>query len=245
VHSAFDFVYRGKRTERLQRIRKAASTEPDNEEIAGVLLNLSLIAGAPDAADQLSRPFRLAPDNAGPVLVESNRLKYAHILQRRGDTANANRLVEEAEQNALKLMQEGDESYVLRLETAASWSLRNNPQKALEWLDVAYTAGAHDYRVLESDLFFDKLHNEVRFRELVHRMTIDVAQMRKHAQEQLPDIFSRSGLSRAADSGSPIRFPTETTATRTLVTRQTGSRRDRFLPHRNFPEGVAAWKTTK
>ena len=73
----------------LQRIRQAVSANPDNEELAGVLVDLSLIEGVPDAAERSSRQFRVAPDSAGPVLVESNRLKYAYVLRMQGDTLRA------------------------------------------------------------------------------------------------------------------------------------------------------------
>ena len=57
VHSIFDFVYRGNRKDGLQRIRQAVSANPDNEELAGVLVDLSLMKGVPDAAEPSSRQF--------------------------------------------------------------------------------------------------------------------------------------------------------------------------------------------
>ncbi len=200
TRAIFDFVCRGKRNEGLQKIRDAVSASPDNEELVGILIDLSLMAGTHEAAEQLPRQFRIAPDSGGTVLAESNRLKYAYVLRMQGDIQTATHLAEEAEKKAQKELQEGDESYVLPLELAASFSFRGNPQKALEWLGLAYTKGARDYRTLESDPFFEKLHTEARFKELVRRMVADVAQMRAHAQQQLPEIFSPDDQGHAAVS---------------------------------------------
>ena len=163
-------------------------------------------------------------------------------MNKQGDTLSAHHLAEEAEQNALKLLQEGDESYIPRVEVAASYTVGTDPQKALEWLELAYTRGARDSHRLENDLFFDKLHSESGFNALLRRMAMDVAQMRKHAQEQLPDIFSATEPGRAAAGlGCSIIFANETTTDRTLVAQEMGIEARQLLEHRVIKD-MDAWR---
>ena len=98
-------------------------------------------------------------------------------------------VVEQAENSAQKAIRAGDETFSPRIELAAVHALRGNRQKALEWLELAYAAGARDYRALEIDPFFEELRVDPRFREILERMANDVAQMRERAREQLPEIF--------------------------------------------------------
>jgi hypothetical protein len=75
--------------------------------------------------------------------------------------------------------------------------------KALEWLDLAYSTGARDYRGLEKDPFFEKLRADSRFKQIVQRMANNVSRMRERAREQLPELFVPPQRAYAAENIFP------------------------------------------
>jgi tetratricopeptide (TPR) repeat protein len=188
MHALLD-AYRGKLNEGLRRAREAAKTSPENEEVKSLLADLTFVAGAADPGEQMKHLAETAPESTGTLSFETNRLKYAHVLLRRGDTQTTKRMFEEAEKRARKTIQEGNEAFYPRVELAAIYTIRGNTPKALEWLELAYSAGARDYRNLEMDPFFEKLRADPRFKQIVQRMANDVARMRERAREQLPELF--------------------------------------------------------
>jgi serine/threonine protein kinase len=188
MHALLD-AYRGKLNEGLRRAREAAKTSPEDEEIQSLLADLTFVAGAADPGEQMKHLAETAPDSLGSLSMETNRLKYAYVLLRRGDTPTTKRMFEEAERSARKTIQESNEAFYPRVELAAIYSVRGNVPKALDWLELAYSTGARDYRGLEMDPFFEKLRADSRFKQIVQRMANDVARMRERAREQLPELF--------------------------------------------------------
>jgi serine/threonine protein kinase len=188
MHALLD-AYRGELNEGLRRAREAAKTSPENEEVQSLLADLTFVAGGADAGGQMKHLAETAPESLGPLSSETNRLKYAHVLLRRGDTQTTKRMFEEAEKSARKTIQEGNEAFNPRVELAAIYTVRGNTPKALEWLELAYSTGARDYRGLEMDPFFEKLRADSHFKQIVQRMANDVARMRERAREQSPELF--------------------------------------------------------
>jgi len=199
----FDFL-RGKRTEGLQRARTAAEMEVGNEEPQNLLAELTMLEGTADAEARSQRMNRVAPESIGAILAETNRLRYAYLLLRKGDAQTATPMIDQAEKYARKAMEDGDESFPPRLELAAIDSLRGDTQEALHWLDLAYATGARDHRALAMDPLFEKLRADSNFKEIIHRMENDVTRMRQRAKEQLPEIFAASNK-RTADNLSGIK----------------------------------------
>ncbi len=190
MRAILDFVHLGKTDQGLRRVRKALNDSPDDEELGSLLADLTFIAKTSDAEERLHHVAGTEPENYGFVLPETNRLKYAYQLLRRGQTQTAMRLVEQSETRARRVMQDGNEAYYPRIELAASYSLRGNTQQALEWLELAYVSGARDHNALEIDPLFEKLRTDSHFKEIAQRMARDVAQRRDRARGQLPEIFS-------------------------------------------------------
>jgi len=188
MHALLD-AYRGKLNEGLRRAREAAKTSPENEEVKSLLADLTFVAGAADTGGQMKHLAETAPESLGLLSGETNRLRYAHVLLRRGDAQTTKHMFEEAEKSARKTIQEGNEAYYPRVELAAIYIVHGSTSKALEWLELAYSTGARDYRGLEMDPFFEKLRADSRFKQIVQRMANDVARMRERAREQLPELF--------------------------------------------------------
>jgi hypothetical protein len=107
MHALLD-AYRGKLNEAIRRAREAAKASPENEEVQSLLADLTFVAGAVDPGGQMKHLAETTPENLGPLSAETNRLKYAHVLLRRGDTQTTKRMFEEAEKSACKTIQEGN-----------------------------------------------------------------------------------------------------------------------------------------
>ena len=110
--------------------------------------DLIFVAGAADPGGQMKHLAETAPKSLGPLSVETNRLKYAHVLLRRGDTQTTKRMFEEAVKSVHKAIQEGNEAFLSRVQLAAICPSLEILPKALEWLELTYSTGARDYRGL-------------------------------------------------------------------------------------------------
>jgi hypothetical protein len=119
------------------------------------------------------------------ILPESPRLRYAYLLARRGDTNRATRLLQEAETLARQALKDGNELPRVRIEIAATYAIRQQNEPALECLQKAYDAGCRDPRTLALDPMLAGLREEPKFKELLSRMTRDIAAMRERSVRML------------------------------------------------------------
>ncbi|HYG97795.1 MAG TPA: protein kinase [Terriglobales bacterium] len=178
-------ILRGREREALDRARKVAQDDPDNEELDNLVADVALITGTPDATTYVEHFFRSVPDlNANWwLLPESYRVRYAYLLANRGETKRAHKLLNEAERKARQTLDEGDETPRLRMELAAIYALREQNRAALEWLERAYDLGWRDARTLARDPMLQRLREEQAFKDLVSRITSEVAAMRERSTD--------------------------------------------------------------
>jgi hypothetical protein len=118
------------------------------------------------------------------VVPESVRLRYAYVLGKRGDAAQAAPLLAEAERVARTQIEAGNEMPALRVELAAAAVLRKDTSAALDWLAKAVDGGFRDYGWLERDPILASLRAETRFRDALDRMRRDVDSQRARARER-------------------------------------------------------------
>ena len=112
-------VYLGDSAAGLARARAAVERYPGNQEVVIVRNDFAILAGADDAEPLNEAEFRSAPDVPGIVLPESARLRYAFLLQQRGD-ARARALIEEAESRARGRIAGGDLGYTTFMDVAVA-----------------------------------------------------------------------------------------------------------------------------
>jgi hypothetical protein len=123
---------------------------------------------------------RSAP-NRGWVPV-SHRLKYAHVLRKRGESAKAAALVDEAERIARAALDPQPDATELRIELAAVAAFRQDTPAALEWLQRAYDGGYRNFSFLERDPILQRqMSTDPRFLAFMDRMRSDVAAQRDRA----------------------------------------------------------------
>jgi hypothetical protein len=109
-------------------------------------------------------------------------LRYAYVLQTRGESRRAASLAAEAERYARERIAAGDDTPVQRVELAAAAALRRETDPALEWLERAFEGGYRDYGSLERDPIFRPLGTHARFAGLLDRMRRDVEAQRERAR---------------------------------------------------------------
>ncbi len=176
-------VYRGDIAGALARIRAGAQKEAGNLEVRFTLNDLAVLAAADDAETLNEAMFRTAPDVPGVLLPESGRLRYAFLLQRRGDP-RARGLIEESETRVRARIASGDVAAATFMEAGAARALVGDANGALAELQRAYDAGWRDYGIAAIDPMLAAVRDDPRFRALIDRARTDVAAQRDRARQR-------------------------------------------------------------
>jgi hypothetical protein len=180
-----------RRHDRRARAGTSAQEFPGNQEVAFLLYDLAVLAGANDALALNEIAFRTSPDVTGVVLPESSRLRYAFLLQQRGD-ARARRLIEEAAAGARARIAAGDVASNRFMDVAAAAALQGDTKGPLSELQRAYDNGWRDYGIASIDPMLSSLRDHPDFRALVDRTRRDVAAQRDQARAR--GLLDLSGL---------------------------------------------------
>jgi serine/threonine protein kinase len=186
-------VYRGDVAGALARVRARAREEGGDSELRFALDDLAVLAAAADAETLNEERFRSAPEAAGVLLPESGRLRYAFLLQRRGD-ARARGLIEESETRVRARIASGDVAASTFMEAGAARALVGDADGAFAELQRAYDAGWRDYGIAALDPMLATLRDDPRFGALLDRARTDVAVQRERARQRgLLDFASLLG----------------------------------------------------
>ncbi len=176
-------VYRGEIPAALARMRAWAQTQPRDPEVRFTLNDLVILAGADDAESLNEEMFKTAPDVPGFMLPESGRLRYAFLLQRRGDS-RARGLIEESETRVRARIAAGDRAAASFVEAGVARALVGDADAAFADLQRAYDAGWRDYGVAAVDPMLAALRADRRFGALLERARSDVAAQRERARQR-------------------------------------------------------------
>jgi hypothetical protein len=186
-------VYRGDVMGALTRIRAKAQKASANSELRFTLNDLAVLTAANDAEILNEEMFRAAPEVPGVLLPESGRLRYAFLLQQRGD-ARARGLIEESENRVRARIASGDHAAATFMEASVARALVGDADGALAEFQRAYDAGWRDYGIAVIDPMLATLRGDPRFRALIDRATTDVASQRERARQRgLLDFASLLG----------------------------------------------------
>ena len=186
-------VYDGNSSAALARMRAATAQFAGDSEAAFTLNDLAILAAAPDAEALNERMFRSSPEVAGVLLPESGRVRYAYLLQKRGD-ARARSLLEAAESSARARIAVGDIAANTFVDLAAARALQGDTKSAIAELQNAYDNGWRDYGVALLDPMLTALRDDPDFRALLDRAVQDVAAQRERAKTRgLLDLSSLLG----------------------------------------------------
>jgi hypothetical protein len=177
--AALDYL-RGNESDALSRARKVVATSPTFEEGLTVLAELTFFTNAADAEANIERWFRRAPGLlASPVLkMETHRTAYAYLLMRRGERAQAERLLAESAKEAEAALADSNEHQRVPIEIAAIHAIKGEKGQSLDWLERGVAAGYRDYSTLGRDPIFRDVGREPRFEAVLKKMEQAVAAMR-------------------------------------------------------------------
>jgi serine/threonine-protein kinase len=176
-------VYRADVAGALARMRARAQQDARNSEVLFTRNDLAVLATTDDAEAVNEEMFRTAPEVPGILLLESGRLRYAFLLQRRGDP-RARGLIEESEQRARARIQSGDLAVATLMDAAVARALLGDADGALTGLQRAYDAGWRDYAIAGIDPMLASLRDDPRFRALLDRARADVTMQRERARQR-------------------------------------------------------------
>jgi hypothetical protein len=128
---------------------------------------------------------------------------HALVLHRNGRRASADSIWDAALAADQRDLDQGHQNPDRPLQTAAIHAIRGDTAAALAWLERGYRVGWNDARTLELDPFFQPLRRSPRFRELLGRMSADVARMRATVRTTRDSLLRESGGARSASPRSP------------------------------------------
>ena len=176
-------LFEGQVDKALSRTKALVASNPKNEEVRIHGADMAFLADAPDLESAHGQLMERSA-SAAITVAETVRLRYAHALARRGESAKASALVAEAERVARERIDAGDQTPALGIELAAAAVLRKDRSAALDWLARAVEGGYPEYAQIERDPILAEIRSEPRYRELLDRMKERVAAQRARAAER-------------------------------------------------------------
>ena len=190
LHSWLD-LFEGHVGRALTRADALITRDRTSEETKFFRAELAFLVDAPDLERWVEPLMERSPSGRGASAV-SHRLKYAHVLQKRGETAKAAALVADADRVARALLDQQPDTTELRVELAAVSAVRQDTNAALEWLQRAHDGGYRDYSFLERNPILKRqMGSDPRFLEIIDRMRRDIATQRERARQRgLLDLTS-------------------------------------------------------
>jgi hypothetical protein len=165
----------------VKRADAVLARAPDSEEVKFFRADFAYVFDANDLARWVEPLMPRSASNRGWVPV-SHRLKYAHVLRKRGESANASALVDQADRIARAALDAQPDATDLRVELAAVAAFREDTTAALEWLQRAYDGGYRNFSFLEHDPILQRqMGTDPRFLAFMDRMRSDVTAQRERA----------------------------------------------------------------
>jgi TolB-like protein/Tfp pilus assembly protein PilF len=186
---------RGRMADALVRARRlAAEPDPDAEALA-LGAELTYVSGESDAERYTERLFGQMPGITGNFwfLMESPRVRYAHLLARAGRHGLAERLLAAADAEAVEALERGHQSPRMWVERAIIHALRREHDATLAFLERAYDAGLRDDVMLTLHPALAGMKESVRYQALVRRIGADLSAMRRRTdvEHTLPPLSAR------------------------------------------------------
>ena len=189
-------VFEGHLDRAVKRADALITRDPTIEEVKFFRAELAFLLDASDLERWVGPLLERSPSNRGASAM-SHRLKYAYLLQKRGETTKAAALVAEADRVARALLDQQPDTTELRVELAAVSAMRQDTNPALEWLQRAHDGGYRDYSFLERNpILKQQMGSDPRFIEIIDRMRRDIATQRERARQRglldLTGVLSRA-----------------------------------------------------
>ena len=155
-------------------LERLISLRPDDSHIHLAASNFFLWA----------RDYNLALDHLQKMkrMRSQDKTALAYVLLQKWDRKWANTLLDEVITELLKRIEvNGDIGSSTRRILAGAYSIMDDKESALNWLEEAVDKGWTQYRWIEIDPRFDNIRDAPRYTELIDRMKVIVARERMEA----------------------------------------------------------------
>ena len=155
-------------------LERLISLRPDDSHIHLAASNFFLLA----------RNYNLALDHLQKMkrMRSQDKTALAYVLLQKWDRKWANTLLDEVITQLLKRIEvNGDIGSSTRRILAGAYSIMDDKESALNWLEEAVDKGWTQYRWIEIDPRFDNIRDDPRYTELIDRMKVIVARERMEA----------------------------------------------------------------
>ena len=155
-------------------LERLISLRPDDSHIHLAASNFFLWA----------RDYNLALDHLQKMkrMRSQDKTALAYVLLQKWDRKWANTLLDEVITELLKRIEvNGDIGSSTRRILAGAYSIMDDKESALNWLEEAVEKGWTQYRWIEIDPRFDNIRDDLRYTELIDRMKAIVARERMEA----------------------------------------------------------------
>ena len=155
-------------------LERLISLRPDDSHIHLAASNFFLWA----------RDYNLALDHLQKMkrMRSQDKTALAYVLLQKWDRKWANTLLDEVITQLLKRIEvNGDIGSSTRRILAGAYSIMDDKESALNWLEEAVDKGWTQYRWIEIDPRFDNIRDDPRYTELIDRMKVIVARERMEA----------------------------------------------------------------
>ena len=160
------FMYQHRYDEALLELDRARAVEPDHPFVIGFRAQVLLVSGKPDIACELMQEVLLKNPQ-----IDGLRPLLAQCLSAVGKHQEARaQLTERVKEVACM---DHDIPYWV----ATAYAMEGERDEALAWLEKAISLGNENLPWFQSNPAWEELHDDIRFRELMHRLEV----ARKHA----------------------------------------------------------------
>ena len=176
----------------IDQIKKLLSYEPENAEIlkwagriAGYVGNFSQAKQYYQASIATNASRERTPFTANGVL------GLGHILWKDEQRDEAQKLFNLSLELSQKRIEQGNEDYFFYYDIAAIHAIQGNKEEAYIWLQKAIDFGWREYKLAQRDPWFENLHSEPRFQQMIAEIKAMIDEMRQRVEEMEREEASR------------------------------------------------------
>jgi serine/threonine protein kinase/tetratricopeptide (TPR) repeat protein len=111
-------------------------------------------------------------------------IELGYIYWKAGRKGEARKLFQRGLDLLQKRLEQGDESYDIRVFMAAIYAVQGNKEEALRWLEKAIDAGWCEYNYASRYPLLENIRDDARFKQIIERTKAKVDEMRRRVEKE-------------------------------------------------------------
>jgi len=178
------YLAQGKYDQASAHSRRILSIGPEDVKALSWAGNTELASGNYVQAKQYyEKAMEIYSTGLGELTDVSLTTHLAYIYWKTDQEEEARRMFSQSLDLAQKLLEQGNESWVIPYNIAAINAIQGNKKEAYLWLQKAIDAGWRHYRIGSIDPLLENLHNDEQFKQMMAEVKAMVDEMRKRVEE--------------------------------------------------------------